>query len=114
MQRRVSYRSAFTLVEIMIVVAIIGLLASIAIPNFVKARKLAQMRTCIGNLKAMEGAKMTWALDQHKGSADVPTDADLFGPANYIAAKPSCPANGAYVLNAVDAKPACTVVDHTM
>ena len=114
MQLHASHRSAFTLVEIMIVVAIIGLLASIAIPNFVKARKLAQMRACIGNLKAIEGAKATWALDYHRGSADVPTDADLFGPANYIAAKPNCPGNGSYALNAVDEKPACNVTDHTL
>jgi prepilin-type N-terminal cleavage/methylation domain-containing protein len=105
--------AAFTLVEIMIVVAIIGLLASIAIPNFVKARKLAQMRVCVGNLKAMEGAKATWALEHGKGSADVPSDADIFGPANYIVVKPACPENGTYMLNAVDARPACNVVDHT-
>ena len=43
----VSRHSGFTLVEIMIVVAIIGLLASIAIPNFVKARENAQRTTCI-------------------------------------------------------------------
>ncbi len=113
MQTRYSNRSAFTLVEIMIVVAIIGLLAAIAIPNFVRARENAQRTACQANLRSIAGAKMTWALEQRRGNADVPTDADLFGPTLYISAKPGCPANGSYTINQVDTKPACSVVMHT-
>ena len=113
MQIRYSNRSAFTLVEIMIVVAIIGLLAAIAIPNFVRARENAQRTACQANLRSIAGAKMTWALEQRRGNAEVPTDADLFGPTLYISAKPGCPANGAYTLNQVDTKPACSVSMHT-
>ena len=113
MQTRYSNRAAFTLVEIMIVVAIIGLLAAIAIPNFVRARENAQRTACQANLRSMAGAKLTWALEQRRGNAEVPTDADLFGPTLYISAKPGCPANGSYTLNQVDTKPACSVVMHT-
>jgi prepilin-type N-terminal cleavage/methylation domain-containing protein len=100
-------RSGFTLVEIMIVVAIIGLLAAIAIPNFVKARTLSQRNACIANMKQIHGAKATWALENKKNSADVPADADLFGADKYIAKKPACPAGGNYTLAAVDTNPSC-------
>src|SRR3954466_13750194 len=106
-------RSAFTLVEIMIVVAIIGLLAAIAIPNFIKARQASQKAACVANLRTMDGAKATWALEQKKTNSDQPTDADLFGATSYIREKPGCPAGGTYPLNQVDAKPTCTISDHT-
>ncbi|MBK7998552.1 MAG: type II secretion system protein [Verrucomicrobia bacterium] len=72
-------KSGFTLVEIMIVVAIIGLLAAIAIPNFVRARTASQTNACIANLKQIEGAKANWALENKKTSADTPATTDLYG-----------------------------------
>jgi prepilin-type N-terminal cleavage/methylation domain-containing protein len=105
-----SFRKAgFTLVEIMIVVAIIALLAAIAIPNFIKARGNSQRSACIANLKQMDGAKATWALEQKKANSDTPDDTDLFGSTAYIRTKPACPANGDYSVGQVDVKPLCSL-----
>jgi prepilin-type N-terminal cleavage/methylation domain-containing protein len=114
MQINTSRKSGFTLVEIMIVVAIIGLLAAIAIPNFVKARQASQKSACIANLKQIEGAKATWALENKKVNTDTPLDADLFGDTLYIRVKPSCPANGTYNLQPVNTLATCTIADHTL
>jgi prepilin-type N-terminal cleavage/methylation domain-containing protein len=72
MQIKTNKTAGFTLVEIMIVVAIIGLLAAIAIPNFVKARETAQLNSIFNNLRILEGAKDQWALENKRGTGDVP------------------------------------------
>jgi len=105
-----NYRKAgFTLVEIMIVVAIIALLAAIAIPNFVKARANSQRSACIANLKQIDGAKATWALEAKKVNTDTPADTDLYGSTAYIRVQPGCPAGGTYTMGNVATRPACSL-----
>jgi prepilin-type N-terminal cleavage/methylation domain-containing protein len=91
-------QNGFTLVEIMIVVAIIGLLAAIAIPNFIKARQVSQKGACIANLKQIDGAINTWAMETNQGNGADPNGAfnDIFGPTAYIKSEPKCPAGGTY------------------
>lgn len=110
-------KSGFTLVEIMIVVAIIALLAAIAVPNFIKARASSQQTTCIANLKQIDGAKANWAIEKRKNNTDSPSDRSLFGATRYIRLKPACPANGVYTIDVVANPPSCSLGDtegHTL
>ena len=93
-------RSAFTLVEIMIVVAIIGLLAALAIPGFVKARKQSQGRRIMNDVRQMDAAVDQWALET--GQVDGAT-VDTVGAASYLKTrwKTTDLLNNAYTLNKV-------------
>ena len=109
-----SSSCGLTLVEIMIVIAIIGLLAAIAIPNFIKARTRSSATACINNLRQINDAKARWALENHKGSTATPVDADLFGVGRYIKLKPECPAGGQYDLRTVDETALCDQPGHQL
>ncbi len=102
--------------EIMIVVAIIGLLAAIAIPNLIKARVTSQKNSCISNMKQIEGAKHTWAIENKKASSDTPTTSDLYGAAAYIRDEPTCPGGGTYTIGQVSSKISCSLAaaGHTL
>lgn len=96
-------RKGFTLVEIMIVVAIIGILAAIAIPNFLKSRNTSQMNACIANMKQIEGAIEQAKLAGNSAPtlvvAAAVTGPGIYGDLGYVKTIPTCPYNkGAYTL----------------
>ena len=97
--------------EIMIVVAIIGMLAAIAIPSFMKARTTSQKNACINNLRQIEAGKEQWALEtrQAQGATAVTTDVD-----SYMKRAPTCPAGGTYDYGIVGTNATCTVSGHAL
>ncbi len=104
----------------MIVVAIIGLLSAIALPNFVRARQTSQQDTCIANLRGIDGAIQEWALENKKNASASVLDTDIepymgrgTGGA-LINADIKCPGGGTYSITDVQSLPACTVPGHQL
>lgn len=98
----------FTLVEIMIVIAIIGLLCAIAIPNYVRARACSQANACINNLRQIDGAMQQFAIENRKRVGDpvsFPTDLTPYLKLNATSQIPACPAGGGYTVAAVGIDP---------
>jgi type II secretory pathway pseudopilin PulG len=84
----------------MIILLIIGLLAAIAVPQWITARQNARLRVVLASLKQVEEAKQNWAMQNGKVGADVPTSGEL--APDYIKKWPhNTPVTGTYVANAV-------------
>ena len=113
--KRNSHRSkaGFTLVEIMIVVAIIALLAAIMIPNLLKSRATSQANACINNLRQIDAAANQFAVEQHKRTGDdinYPNDLTPYVKLNKQGSIPSCPVGGYYYQDAkVGSIPTCSL-----
>ena len=107
-------RGGFTLVEIMIVVSIIALLAAIAVPSFLRARKRSQATSTLETCRMLDGAKDQYAIETGHGNTTTPTVADL---APYVKAgtplyelmiagsQPTDALGTAITINAIDTPP---------
>lgn len=114
MKLKLSRNAGFTLVEIMIVVAIIGILLVVAIPNFFKNREVAQRNTCISNLRVIDTAKQLWGMESGKHDADEPDVADLVGAGLYLKQMPKCPGGGSYSFATIGEYPECDLGGGTL
>ncbi len=107
---KMRMKKGFTLVEIMIVVAIIAILAAVAIPNFIKYRNDSRKAACIGNMKEIQTAAESY-LTQNP-STTAPTMDNLLNSddgAGYFKVKPVCPTDSRDYTIAFDGNNAVTV-----
>ena len=98
-------RRAFTLVEIMIVVLIIGILLAIAIPNFIRARESSRAKSCQANLKQIDSSTEQYLMDNK--TTTYPALSAL--SPTYLKSAPSCPSGGTYTIGSASASPSCSI-----
>jgi prepilin-type N-terminal cleavage/methylation domain-containing protein len=120
MKNRKTRSGGFTLVEMMIVVALIGMLSVIAIPHWVRARAASQTSACINNLRQIDGAIQQWALETKQApTAAVDTSAILGDTSGngYLKSAVTCPSGGTdgtfalnYSVTTVSDPPTCLIV----
>lgn len=107
----VRNKGGFTMIEIMIVVGLVGMLAVIAIPSYVRARYRSQVSTCLNNLRQIDGAKAQYAIEAHvtTGTSIQDDDLDVYlkTPMDEIQE----PADGDYTVNDVGVQPECSIGD---
>ena len=109
-----TQRKGFTLVEIMIVVAIIALLAAIAIPSFMKSRSDSRQSACINNLRLIDHAKQQLATASQSMLDNVtPVWSDLT-PYFKGSGTPFCRQGGTYTINAITSNPTCSYAGHVL
>jgi len=111
MKVQTSRKAGFTFMEIMIVVAAVGLLCAIAVPSFIKARTKSQATRCINNLRQIDAAIQQWAADNNKGVTS-PVTQDEVQP--YLGHGdqgqwPTCPGGGSYILTTVEENATCSL-----
>jgi len=106
---KATRHAGFTLIELMITVSLIGVLAAIATPGFIRSRTTAQANACINNLRQIDSAVQQWAMDL-KMNGDSPVQfTDI---SSYLKSSIVCPAGGSnfadsYSISTVDVPPAC-------
>jgi len=99
-----------------VAVPVIALLAAIAVPNFVKARKTECKNACINNLRQLDGAKEQWALENKKSAGTVVSSAEEKEILKIVNGGdiPRCPDKGTLRINDIDAAPTCTYPGHSL
>ena len=109
---RLPSSAGFSLIEIMIVVLIIGVLLTIAVPNWIRARNTSQANACIDNLTKIQCAKEQYILTNNLGSFTDETDM-IGGPEplvpTYLSTDPQCPAGGIYHVGTYGVDPTCSL-----
>lgn len=104
-----SSRRGFTLVEIMIVVAVMAILLSVALPNYLKSGKSTAKNACILNLRQIDGAMEQWAINNNILAGTIPSSSQDEEIYSYVdGGIPTCPSAGEYSIHAIGSLPQVT------
>jgi prepilin-type N-terminal cleavage/methylation domain-containing protein len=109
---RSRLRGGFTLIEMMIVVLVISILLTIAVPNWMRARESARTRSCVSNMTKIANAKEQLAMEYRMSTGDAVDWADIV-PA-YIKDEPQCPTGGVYSIEPIGTNPDCPIDGHDL
>ncbi len=109
---KIKGSQGFTLVEIMIVVAIIAIVSSVGFSNYLGIRDKAKKATCVSNLKKLDDAKAMWMLE-NGGSSGINIEMAELVTA-YLRAEPVCPAGGTYEIGDIENQPVCSIAEHRL
>src|SRR5215831_18295092 len=85
------------------------ILVAFAVPNWSGRRHLSPLNSCINNLRQIDGATQTWAIENQKDTNGVPTWNDI---TPYMKCHPKCPSGGTYTLGSISRMPTCSVPVH--
>ena len=111
---KIKRQRGFTLVEIMMVILVIGMITTMAAPQWLKARETARRSQCMSNLMNMDTAKEQWAMENKKTTGDPCAFSDLVGPTLYLKNTPVCPSGGTYDLKPVSSVATCSHSTHAL
>ena len=106
----------FGMVALVVVIAIAAA-AAVLMPNFAGSERTSPKNTCINNLRLIDGAKQTWALENHKSETEIPTWTDIepyLGRSSTDHVVLKCPSGGTYTLCSVSNRPTCSISDHVL
>jgi len=103
--------SKFDSIVWLIIIAAIGILVFLAIPNFIKARHISSANACINNLREIDAAKKQWALENNKTNGTVVTETDIkpYIKLDKDGNLPKCPQDGIYSIGKVGEPPTCSL-----
>ena len=99
---------AFTLIEVMVVVMIVGIIASIAVPSWIRSRDRSRKMTCLANMKTMEDAKDLYAIAKRLSNGESVDESQLFSEFMKGSVIPVCPGGGTYTVNVIGTQVECS------
>jgi type II secretory pathway pseudopilin PulG len=103
-----SRKAGFTLVEVLVLLAIVVLLVTLAVPNYFQERRRVQREACVEQLRQIGAAKDRWAKETQKPAGAVVPPAELARLLKH-GVLPVCPADGAYSINPIGTAPTCSL-----